>query len=685
MQQTEQGKDTQQNVLAVVIMAFDEAEVLERCLDSLAAFDGGVDIVVSVDDRTQDESAEVAWSHTKHVIQHQGIPDAPVAEPPGTKSIHSLNSMSRLRNDVLDAACKLTSAPFILWLDADEWVESGHDALLAAAREAEDKEAIDGLMVRIEDVLPDGFVWRTWENVKVVRRDLRFERRRHEGVFSPKKHLRVPVILRHCKTASEEHVERRMRQKLDDTAYVTDWLEFRDDRAAYYRGDCLNARGAIADAEVWFSRAMEIGDPRSPQKALAAMKLVGCRFKMGDGWGAREAAFEGLKVDWKRGDFFFDLAQIAAAAGQNEEARHWLRCAALYKGAESVQEMPTEKVEDLPHLMLARVAMAEGDYEEARRELELAQAYGRNRPEFHDLALKLDEAQAPKALERSLDGLVIISGPMRTGTTWLCRAFNRLGRMVMEPVIMAERGFLDREDATVEGKPQCSTEFAQACAEVVAPIRARRGNYDEKTTERLVGVYSRIGEEWPELIGFKEALPAIAARAYPDAQFVLLERSTASVLASIAKRWGPGPDVTPLRDAYPHAWDALLPERYHELAEDDPERRRHEQAVYNVLCNWLDRKELAEVGAEFRVVRFEELTANYHHVLPELLDWLGYDAQEAYERMLPAMKVPPERPAESVEERRLFVQIGAEVEGLAAEMLDWSVAPRVGKPTSGGD
>ena len=669
--------ENQTTELAVVIMAYDEAEVLPRALASLAPLGEAVEVFVSVDDKTRDATAQVALEllDEDHVLVHAGIPLQPIQEPEGTRSVHSLNSMSRMRNDVFDLVCQRTDAPYLMWLDADEWLSEGHDQLLAAvAAQREAAKPVDGMLVRMEDVQEDLVTtWRAWSNVKVVHRDQRFARRRHEGCFDVKTKLVLPVLLLHCKTPSEEHQELRLQQKLNEVAFLQDWREFRDIRAAYYLGDCLLSRGALDHAELWFQRALDIPDQGLTQRSLAAMKLCAVRFRMGNLAGAREAAWAMLQADWQRGDAFFDLAMLAGASGSIEEAKFWLRCATLSGPARSVQEMPTEKVEDLPLLKLAQIAADEGQFDQAFDYAEQARAFGRNRPEFHELRVRLQDVMAPEPWVRSREGLVLVSGGMRVGSTWLADVLNRLGRFVNEPFLLTERGWHHRDNSAAEGGPQCSPEFMQACAERLPYLRPQRGGFTEEERTALVDLYRRFPEEWPEAVGYKDALPQISAAAFPDAQLVYLVREPVSVVASISKRFGSGPDVSQMREACPDVWDYCRPDGYDQA--DELVRKRMDQMLYATLLPWLDLEELREEGFSVEagnvcVVEFEDLTANYHHVFPDLLDWLGYDPVPAYEQIRPRLTAPPDRPPEDLEERRLLVLLAEQVAEKARQIVE---------------
>jgi tetratricopeptide (TPR) repeat protein len=676
-----------QPILAVVVLCYNEAEVLPRCLSSVVEhFGDAAEIHVSVDDKTTDSSAQVASRYTEFIYEHQGIPLEPVEEAPGTKSIHSLNSMARMRNDVLEQVEKNTKAQWILWLDADEWWVAGANQILELLQEELDPIP-DGFLIRMQDRVDEGENtsdrnWREWANTKILQRGQRFQFRRHEGLADARVQASVPeAVIAHLKLQNKQHRDVRMSQKMNLQAYMADWVEFKSARAAYYIMDCLNHFGDLVNAEIWGSRALEVGGPRDPQVSQAAIKLTEVRWKMGDLVGAREAAFVALARDWTRGDALFDLGIIAANVGSMEEAKTWFTLAAEYKTCKSFHEMNVSKVTDMPLYRLAQILEMEGRYKDAFEMLEKARAYGANRPEFHDLGLRLDELVSKQfsaePLERSRKGKLLVSGGMRTGTTWLCTTLNRLGRMVNEPVIMAERGWYSRDDATDTGVA-CSDEFAKLCSELAPEARARRGNFAPETTEKLVELYRRIGQEWDGILGYKEALPQISAQAYPDSQIIVLERDTASVLASIQKRWKDGPDVSPMREAYPEFWDSLLPANYEEL--EPPVKRKAEQAAYNVLLQWIDRTELAELGfteeaGNVRFVKFEALTANYQHVVPELLHWAGFeDVEEAYARVLPDLRAPMNRPPQPVSERQLFKWLGDTIESHADEVLPWPTA-----------
>jgi len=663
-------------LLAVVILAYNEEDVVARAIASCAAFGPGVPVIVSVDHKTTDNSHGIAEAAGAHVMQHMGIPDPreqQQPEPPGTKSVHAANSMARMRNDVLDAVQEICPAEYVLWLDADEFVAEGHLELLEAlAFTHEPHLKPQGVMLRMVDVDPDGNSWRTWENVKVLAEGQRFQRRRHEGNFTARVRARLPEVhIHHAKTLNEEQCNIRLGQKLALDAYMADWNEFKDVRAAYYTGDCLLNMGQREQAILWFERAVSMEEPGGQaQRSLAAMKLAHAHANAGDLNSAHDITLDMIKFDWNRGDAFYDLAMIAGQAGHLDEAEQWLRHAIVAGPAASVQEMPTEKVEDLPHLRLGMLLAERGEFDEAYEQIELARAFGRNRPEFQTIRAQLLDAMAAQAesAPRNHDGLIVVSGGMRTGTTWMSDVFNRLGRFVNEPMLLAERGYYHSEESTAGGKdPQCSEEFAARCTALLPGMRPIRGRFTVEEQAALVDLYAEFVQQWEGALGFKDALPRISALAYPDSQLVILERRTESVLASISKRFKQGPDVSAIKRSDPAVWDALLPDGH---ANTTPmAQRRMEQAVYNEMLQWLDRQELEEFGDRVRFVDFEDVTANYQHVVPELLDWLGFDVDSAYDAVLPLLRAPVNRPAQSLEERKQFKALADEVRGKRFDTL----------------
>ncbi len=376
--------------LAICIMAFNEAECLARCLESLRGLP--VELHVSIDAATTDNSRAVAARAGAQLYTHQGLP--PVALPQDhPEAVRAHNSYSRMRNEFLDQVGQRTAAGWFLWLDADEVLVEGGQILLAALPQMPaDTEAIAVRMNlyhgdRLESVM---------RNSKVIRRHIRFTRRRHEHiVFNGRQALCDPCVLAHYPTQRPADRAAHDQRKLQQQAFLADWQEFQDGRSAFYLADWWHIHGQEEEALAWCERALAL-----PEAKCAGLQRNHCAryagrlyLEMGRPAQARKAFFEAIQTDWQDAESVYYLGHIAALAGDLDQATHYFeQCLAYPPLPAAIMQQDIHATRALPYYGLACVARGQKRRADAYRLIDLAEraAGGVDFPQFRDLRDKLD-------------------------------------------------------------------------------------------------------------------------------------------------------------------------------------------------------------------------------------------------------------------------------------------------------
>lgn len=158
--------------ICLTLIARDEARCIARCLDSAAPF---VDEMVVVDTGSADATREIAAAHGARVV---GFPWQ--------------DDFSLARNFALAQS----AAQWHFVLDADEWIESGGEALRAAT--AQGTEAFVG-QVRVRSQFDDDGGVRhaaTWIS-RLIPQGLHYEGAVHEQVVHGLPVRRLPVVIGH--------------------------------------------------------------------------------------------------------------------------------------------------------------------------------------------------------------------------------------------------------------------------------------------------------------------------------------------------------------------------------------------------------------------------------------------------------------------------------------------------------
>jgi len=373
-------------MLAVVVMARDEADVLGRCLESVKSLG---ELHVSVDRATADASAEVARAQGAKAYQHLGLPVQPGAD--AAEAILAQNSYSRMRNDVLAQVEANSHADWLMWLDADEDLAEGGEALLALLPQLPPEVEAVAVQMRLWE---GARVTSVMRNSKVIRRGIRFTRRRHEHiVFNGRQALCDACVLDH-------HPEKKARGssdllKLQREAFLADWREFQDGRSAFYWADWWHVHGEEENALLWCERCLAMPDALCPagQRNQAAKYAGRMAEVLGYYEKARGLFQTALQADWQDAEAMYHIGALAVQAGDLAQGEHWFTCGLQYpERPGSVMQQDIDACRALPYYGLACVARARGDRAGAYSYVDQAErASSCYHQQFTDLRQKLDK------------------------------------------------------------------------------------------------------------------------------------------------------------------------------------------------------------------------------------------------------------------------------------------------------
>lgn len=286
--------------LSLCMIVRDEAEVLGRCLDSVA---GVADELIVVDTGSADATPEIARHYGARVERFAWCDDFAAA-----------------RNRSFELATK----KYILWLDAD-------DVLLPEARrrliELKARLRSDVYYLRYDYAQDaDGFSRYLLYRERIVRNrpEIRWNGAVHEtldvsGLCSET----VDIVVSHRRTARSVRSDRgrnlRILQRLIETP------EHRGNYGMqFYLAREHYEAGHPAEALLWYRRSLA-RDPSKHHRALTHYRIALCHAALASEDGlhlehARTAARKALRLDPRRSEPAFLLGILALAAGNVEEA-----------------------------------------------------------------------------------------------------------------------------------------------------------------------------------------------------------------------------------------------------------------------------------------------------------------------------------------------------------------------------
>jgi tetratricopeptide (TPR) repeat protein len=223
--------------LALVMIARDEAHQIARALDSAAPF---VDLMIVLDTGSADATREIARARGAQVREFAWCDDFAAA-----------------RNASLD----LSPAAWNLVLDADEWIESGGEALAAL-----DPDAMG--WVRRDNRLEGEAIAQTWIP-RVLPRGVRYEGRIHEQPVGLERGVRLPLLLARKGDRNEVLLMRDLQDHPQDP-YL--WFQLAKEH---------QTRGHPPQAALCFTEALRLAPTEVPWRhslvvrAITALKDAG--------------------------------------------------------------------------------------------------------------------------------------------------------------------------------------------------------------------------------------------------------------------------------------------------------------------------------------------------------------------------------------------------------------------------
>lgn len=378
--------------LAVVIMALDEEDVLARCLESVKYVG---ELHVSIDAATIDSSEAVARQYTANIYRHIGLPEEHPADD-ADKATEAHNSYSRMRNAVLEAVEQRSQAKWLMWLDPDEVLEQGAEALPQLL--AQMPEGAAGLAVRMNLRDGEGQLGTVMRNTKIIGRGVRFTRRRHEHITATGPQIVADMVqIGHIPSQRPEVREAHDRRKLTYGAFIADWQEFRDGRSAFYCGDYWRVNGHPEEALRWYDTGLALPLEKCPpfQRAIMACHAGKLYLALRERDKAHHWLHEALKADWRYGEAAYYLGVIATNSHDWLAAQHWFHVALLYPDQPiSVTQQELGPTLDLPYYGLATVAAENGERAAAYVLLHQAERkLGGQRQQYIELRQKLDDQE----------------------------------------------------------------------------------------------------------------------------------------------------------------------------------------------------------------------------------------------------------------------------------------------------
>lgn len=285
--------------ISLCMIVRDEAEVLGRCLDSVAEL---VDEIVVVDTGSADETKAIARRYTSKVYDFPWVDD-----------------FSAARN----AAFGYGTGDYLMWLDADDVLDEAARAEFQALRGRMEKERPDVVMLPyVAAVDTAGRPSFSYYRERLVRNHAGF---RWEG---PVHEVMVPrgrVIYGSCAVTHRKEKAGKADRNLNILQkFIQNGGEL-DARGRYYYARELLANGRIEEAARGFEGCLRDGKGWSENQIDACRQLFACRMAMGQGEKAVEALLKSLVYDVPRGEVCCDLGGYFLEREQIEQAEYWYR------------------------------------------------------------------------------------------------------------------------------------------------------------------------------------------------------------------------------------------------------------------------------------------------------------------------------------------------------------------------
>lgn len=273
--------------LALVMIARDEAHQIARALDSARRH---VDLMIVLDTGSVDTTREVARACGAQVRDFVWCDDFAAAR---------------------NVSLELSPADWNLVLDADEWIESGGEALA-------DLEADAMGWVRRDNHLAGEAVAQTWIP-RVLPRGVRYAGRIHEQPLGPERGVRLPLLLGH-----DGFTEDSLARKGDrnEVLLMADLRDHPQDPYLWFQlAKEHQARGRQPQAALCFTEALRLAPAEAPWRHSLVVRGITALKDAGQLEDARGLA-QAERGAWPGSpDFHFAVGDLYLASALADPAR----------------------------------------------------------------------------------------------------------------------------------------------------------------------------------------------------------------------------------------------------------------------------------------------------------------------------------------------------------------------------
>ncbi|MFI2855975.1 glycosyltransferase [Paenibacillus sp. JSM ZJ436] len=337
--------------ISLCMIVRDEEEVLERCLSSIHRL---VDEIIIVDTGSTDRTKEIAAVFADRVVDFTWIDD-----------------FSAARN----YAFSLATMPYILWLDADDYLKEGdEEAFLALKQLPEDIDSVT--LPYYLSMNPSGGAASSLRRNRIVRSDRGFT-----WIGAVHEYLEVSGNIYHASPAivhgkMKSHSDRNLRIYLKREE---ENLPF-SSRDMYYFGNELSEHGQHEKAIQYYDRFLKQQGWVEDQ-IQACMRKADCYQKLGQKEKSLQSWLQTLEYDQPRPEFCCAFGEHLLEKREYRTAAYWFEQALSYELPKEHMSLVNEAYSTwIPHLKLCLSYSCMGKLDEAYFHNEQARSYQPEHP-----------------------------------------------------------------------------------------------------------------------------------------------------------------------------------------------------------------------------------------------------------------------------------------------------------------
>ncbi len=205
-------------------------------------------------------------------------------------------------------------------------------------------------------------------------------------------------VLLHNMPAKREAARKQQRAVMNLSGLMADIRRERakplvdqDGRPFFYLGNSYADMGNSAKALYWYQQYLQRSKFGEEKYQALQQLAVLCHRHLNDISQAQRYAVEATMLQWRRAEPCVLLGELAATAGDYEQAIHWFDLAATYKAPPTVMFLQGAVYSYLPAVQMAKCYANLGDWLNSVRQIEIALSW---RPDDGDLLIMREEARA---------------------------------------------------------------------------------------------------------------------------------------------------------------------------------------------------------------------------------------------------------------------------------------------------